>query len=231
MDEIIPRSSRWLRWAHEYMFSLNLAWIIVWIEREPTPTLGGPVVAGYVDALTVRVFQLVSPIGGPTVADQLVWSFGCATIGFLLLRLLSRFAVTNVALRTIAGGLAIAGFPIAALHYDVPFHTGYAEAHRAVLSVEVIVVLVCGTLFYLRTRLISGPRMIVALVFHFTMWAWVTSSYFNFLEFRDLRSSEYYHPWARTLGVLSFGTVFHCGFPAFGFLASVIWVRYVRRSS
>ena len=36
MNEIIPRPSKWLRWAHEYMFSLNLVWAIVWIERVQT---------------------------------------------------------------------------------------------------------------------------------------------------------------------------------------------------
>ncbi len=234
MTEIMQKPNRWLRWTHEYMFSLNLVWIIVWHEMARTKTFGGRVLAEYVAALVRGAYQLVSPIGGHTILEQLVWSFVLATIGFFLLRLLSRFAVTNVALRTIAGAVAIAAFPIASLFFGLTYPsypTCCAEAHKTGLALEVIVVLICGILFYLGKRLISGPLMIIALVFHFTLWAWVTSSYFNFLQFSDLRSSEYYHPWARTLGVLTLGTVFHFGFPAFGLLASLTWVLYVRRPS
>jgi hypothetical protein len=234
MNEIIPRSSRWLRWTHEYMFSLNLVWIIVWIVRGSTKTLGGRVLADYVAVLIRGAYQLVSPIGGHTILEQMVWSFVLAAIGFFLLRLLSRFAVTNIALRTIVGAIAIAAFPIASLFFGLTYPsypTCCAEAHKTGFALEVIVVLICAILFYLGKRMISGPLMIIALVFHFTMWAWVTSSYFNFLQVSALRSSEYYHPWARTLGVLTLGTIFHFGLPAFGLLASLTWVRYVRRSS
>jgi hypothetical protein len=81
MNEI-PRSSRWLRWAHEYMFALNLIWIIVWIENARTKNLGGRVLADYVAALVRGAYQLVSPIGGHGILEQLVWSFALATIGF-----------------------------------------------------------------------------------------------------------------------------------------------------
>jgi len=231
MNETIPRPIRLLRWTHEYMFSLNLVWIIVWYERVRTKNLGGRVLAGYVGALVRGAYQLSSPIGGHTILEQLVWSFALATIAFLLLRLLSPSALTNFALRTIAGAAAIAAFPIATLFFGLTYPTRCAGTLKIELAVELIVALICGTFFYLRKGLISGPLMIVILILHFAMWAWVTSSYFNFLEFGDLRNSEYYHPWARTLGVLTLGAVFHFGLPVLGLLASVVWSRYVRRSS
>ena len=68
------RLSRWLRWTHEYVFSLNLAWTIVWIERVKTKVLGGRVIGDYISALVGGAYQLVSPIGGRTILDQLIWS-------------------------------------------------------------------------------------------------------------------------------------------------------------
>jgi hypothetical protein len=40
-----------------------------------------------------------------------------------------------------------------------------------------------------------------------------------------------WYAWGRTLGVLGFEMVFKFGFPVFGLLASVTWVRYIRRPS
>jgi len=213
------------------MFALNLAWIIVWIERVRTPMFGGRALSDYIAVLVRGAYQFVLPIGGPTILDQLTWSFVVATIGFFLLRLLSRFAITDVALRTVAGVAAIAAFPIANLVFGLTYSSCCVKASKMGLAFELIVVLICGILFYPGKRWIPGPLMIVVLVLHFTMWAWETSSYFNIPAFvSDMRSFEYYHPWRRTLGSLGFKMVFTFGFPAFGLLASVIWVRYVRRS-
>src|SRR5579864_6811156 len=117
----IPRSSTWLRWTHEYLLSLNLAWSIVWIERVRTKILGGHFLAHFVSGLVGGAYQLVSPIGGYTILEQVVWSLVLATIVFFLLRLLSGFAVTNTVLRTIAGALAITAFPIAALFFGLAY--------------------------------------------------------------------------------------------------------------
>lgn len=56
--------------------------------------------------------------------------------------------------------------------------------------------LFCAALFYLRKRWISSPLITIALVLHFTVWAWATSSYVNVpVVISALRSSQYYHPW------------------------------------
>jgi hypothetical protein len=218
MSEFIPSSCRWPRYTHEYISSLNLVWAIVWFKRETTKQLVGNVIEHYLAAFWRKALQLVSPIGGRTILDQLMLSFFLAIIGLLLLRVLSRFATTNIVLRTIAGAAAIAAFPMA---------TG---VYRTGLWVEVIAVLVCVVLYYLRR--LSIPLMIPILVFHFVFWAWETSSYYDVSTLVGaLRGSEYYHPWARTLGVASFAVVFYFGFPVIGLFASVIWIWYVKCTS
>lgn len=213
------------------MFSLNLAWAIVWIERVANATLGGNGAASIVARLVRGAEYLVSPIGGRTILEQLVWSFVMAGGGFLLLRLLSRFAITNIALRTVSGALAVASFPFATLLYGF-----FRPSHRNslvdwALFLEVAIILTCAALYYLRNRFVTAALLIAVLVFHFAMWAWLTSSYFDALAFiREMRSTEYYHPWGRTLSSLGISIVFNFGFPIFGFLASLTWVRYVKHS-
>jgi hypothetical protein len=229
--EMISGPSRWLRWVHEYMFALNLVWIVVWIERVRTKALGGPVLAHWVFAFGHSIYQHVF-INNFTIMDQLIWSFAMASVVFFLLRFFSLFSGGDFAMRTIAGAAAIAAYPIATLFYGLAYPDCCNEAARIVFSLEVIIVLICGILFYLRKGRISGPLMIVALALHFTLWAWITSSYFNIPEFVSATRTAYYHPsWRRTLASLGLEMVFTFGFPAFGFLASFTWVRYLSGST
>lgn len=225
--EMISGPSGWLRWVHEFMFALNLVWIIVWIERVRTKTLGGPVLANWVFELGRGIYQHVN-INNSTILDQSIWSFAVASVVFLLLRLFSLSPSADLAMRTIAGAAAIAAYPIATLFYGMAYPDCCNETSRIVFSLELIIVLICGILFYLRKDWISGPIMIVALALHFILWAWITSSYFNIFEYVSVRRAAFYHPsWGRTLASLGLDMVFTFGFPAFGFLASLTWVRYV----
>jgi len=223
-----------LRWAHECMFSLNLGWTIVWIERVQGKILGGNVLSRYVSSLVRGAYQLVSPIGGYTILEQLVWSFALAAVFFLLLRLLSRFTVVNAALRTIAGVVAIVGFPLAGTLVPFGFISAASriDAYHRGLFLEVIIVVICAVLYYRRKPLFSMPLIVLVVLLHFGVWTWITSSYVNVPAFiTDLRSSEYYHPWRRTLGSLSLAMAFNFGFPILGFLASITWACYVRSFS
>jgi hypothetical protein len=234
MNKTISISNRWLRWVHEYAFSLNLTWIIVWFERVHSKGLGGHSLARFVAHLVGSAYQLVSPIGGYTILEQVVWSFGVATITFLVLRLMSGLVLTDVALRTIAGAAAIATFPTATLSLGLAYPDCCAEIDRAGLALETVAVLICGIFFYLRKSWIPGMLMILLLILHFSFWAWATSSYVTVPEiFRDMsafRNSEYYHPWTRTVGVLGFKAVFRCGSPIFGLIAGLTWISYLRHS-
>ena len=163
-----------------------------------------------------------------------MWSFVLATLFFLLLQLLSRFAVVNTALRTIAGAVAIVGFPLASVFVPFGFVSAPSriEAYHRALFLEVVLVVICAVLYYRRKPMFSMPLIILMLFLHFGVWAWITSSYVNVPAFiNDLRSSEYYHPWRRTLGSLSLAMAFNFGFPILGFLASITWASYVRYPS
>jgi len=231
------RSSRWLTLAYEFLFSLNLVWIAVWHERVRQTNLGGRSIAYQVDRLVDSIQHLApylraSDIGGSTILVQMVWSLAVTIIVFLILRLLSGFPMTQSSLRAIGGVAAIAAFPIAALFFGVAYPDCCSGAYRIGLALETIILLICGAFFYLGKRSISPTLMIMALALHFAIWTWMTSSYVNIpAVVSNLRSSEYYHAWTRIIPTLSLDLVFHCGFPVFGFLAGLTWVRCLRRSS
>ena len=234
MNEIAPEPSRRLRWAHEFMLSLNLAWIAVWLVRVRSKTLGGPALAHRVSASVGEAYQLVSPIGGYTILEQVVWSICASLILFFVLRFTARMAITKFTLRTIAGLLAIGAFPFASLFLGLTYPACCAGTSVITLTLELILVLTCGIVFYfyLGRRWISTRLMAAVLVLHFAIWAWVTSSYVNVPDLlSDLRNSEYYHPWSRALGVMALDLTFTLGFAIFGLLSSLIWVRFVGRPS
>lgn len=191
--------------------------------------LGGRVAQGYVVTLTGWAYQLVSPIGGQTILEQLIWSLSLAMIGFILLRLLSGLVLTDVTLRTVGGILAVVAFPLACVF--APFgliSPNYRNPACSIgLTLELAVVLILGALYYLRKPAFSLPMMAAILFFHFGVWAWVTSSHIP-AGMSTLRGTEYYHPWRRTLGVLAFAMAFNFGFPVIGFLAGLSWARFVR---
>jgi hypothetical protein len=223
-----PRSV--LRYLTEYLCSLNLAWALVWVERTTHKTLGGSTLVNFISRLVRGLEQFVVPTGGHTILDQLIWSLVISVFGFCLLRALSGFPLTNLALRTVAGGLAIVVFPVAMRSFSLDRASDVhpIEGSAVVLMLEIVVVLICGVLFLRKNRLVSGPRLIALLLCHFVLWAWMTSSYINVFSFvSDMRASAYYHPWGRTLGSLAVALAFRFGFPVLGFLASLSWVLYV----
>jgi hypothetical protein len=224
-------TNRGLQWTLEYTFSLNLAWMIVWIERVKTPIMSGSVFS-WVSALTARADQLVSPIGGHTVLDQLIWSYIIAAVIFIVLRQLSRFDLAILVLRGAVGLAAIAAFPIAALFFGVAHPTCCVGTYRVALALESLIALTCGITYCLARRRISGLLLIIVLVVHFSIWAWATTSYISIPAFVDaLRSNEYYHPWTRTIGSLGFAIAFNFGFPVIGLLSGLTWVRYLKSQS
>jgi hypothetical protein len=187
------------------------------LQRVKTPTLGGTVAANYF----ARFFQSARPhvatIGGFTVLEQIIWSLVLASLFLLTLRMLSRFTFTNAALHAFAGAVAILAFPLAATL--VPFGFGFIfsssriEAYHFALFLEVMFVLICGILYYLRKPPLSTALMIPILFSHFGVWAWLTSSYVDVPAFvRTFRGSAYYRSWAWTLGLLSLSMIFNLGF-------------------
>jgi hypothetical protein len=230
MTKINRSPKRWLQWAHEFLFSLNLAWIVVWAMRVTTPLLGGQFVGHYVSVFIRRI--PLNPIGpgggGVTVLEQFVWSLALAAIAFFLLRLIARFDTTRVVLRTIAGTLAIAVFPLVALYSPFAFFgpNHPSGASRIGLTLEVAGVLFVGILYYLGKNWFSYTFLISVMAAHFVLWAWLTSSYVSvYAIVRMVRDVPTVHSWS--LDMWS-SIIFRVGSPLIGLLASLTWASYVR---
>jgi hypothetical protein len=226
----LSTSSKWPRWIHEYLFLLNLAWAIVWIERECVVSkygVGGHAVASYFH----RIFRYpIALLGHPGFLEQTVWPLIVATVAFAFLRVLSRFAATDVALRTIAGAAAIGGGPLALWITDGFFlQRNYRiESLYIAISLDVIFVSICAILYYLRRPPLSAPLMVVVLLVHFTICVWMTKGYTDILSCFSAYHQRF-HSWGRTFATCSIWIAFRTGFPVVGFLSAVLWVFYVRR--
>lgn len=218
---------RWFRWTHEGIFSLNVAWGVVWVERVNAKHLGGPIVASSFARLFQMPILYLASIGGRPVVEQIVWSLALALIVFVSLRGLSRFAVTEVVLKTIAGVSAIVIFPMAMW---LPAGPAYQIAPYHIAPTEVVVVLFCGAVYYLRKLPISDPLMLAILLVHFITWAWITGRYEDIPYCINTfwNSAPYYHSCGWAFGLCSVSAIFMFGFPVIGLLAGVTWMRYVR---
>jgi hypothetical protein len=204
-------------WTHEFLFSLNCSWVWIWIERgrpswpflvERSPRL----------MRLYGSFRLSEP---PTVLDQVMWSLVLGVLIFLVLRVIAHLDVTRFVLCTFAGGFALVAFPAFYLFFPAhalgPFET---LRHPIALLVELVVVVVFGSLFYLKRFPIPFAASIVLLLLHFGLWACVTSSYVNVHS-----EISRYGLWNPGTWI---STVFYCGFPVIGFLSTVAWGLYIR---
>lgn len=217
-----------LRWVYEFLFSLNLVWAVVWVERAKSKLPEGPFVAPFVPALIRRVYRHVGALQGETVWDQIIWSIVLAAFIFLILRLAARFWIAGAFLRSLAGISALAAFPLAALQYPIGFLQAPAFGNPFAirtpwLAGEVIFILICGSLYYLGKWPIANGLSILLLILHFGLWSWLTGTYVNLFV------------WARAYGRVSLGfwasAAFYWGCPVIGFLASLTWGLYVKMSA
>lgn len=229
--KMIPNS---LKLAHEYAFSLNLAWATVWIGRVKMPVFGGPFgswLSAHATA-TAGAEQLVAPIGGHTIMDQLTWSFVIAALIFILLRVLWRTELAKFLLRGFSGIVVALAFPIAALFFGASFPNSRVNTSWIWLALEVLIVLAFCILYYVHKPRISTRLPVIVFLVHFSLWTWAASNFTGVVGLvNTLRSSEYYHPWMRTLGSLGFALAFNFGFPVIGLLSSLTWLGYLKRQS
>jgi len=229
MTKITHKPNEWSEWAYEIFFSLNLTWNWIWTEIVTSKQLGGPIIGHYVITFIRKI--PINPSEGVTVLEQFIWSFILTTILFLLVRLFQRLPVTTVILRTFAGVSAFLAFPLAALYSPFTFFTPneLSEPFRIGLMIETLAALTVGMRYSLPKKWLSFQFLIVIMVAHFALWAWVTSSYMNLFELaRSVRDVPYLHLWS--LGIWA-SILFHFGSPVIGFLAALTWGRYVKYSS
>jgi len=182
------RPIRLLESASEGLFSLNLAWVLVWIERAVDRRFGRYSVhfngfSRFIDHLFQRV--LIAP--SLTVLDQIAWSFLLALILFLSVRLVSRFSTMPIYIGVLIAVVAISASPIASLLlprvYSIPsaalvnqyYQVFYrAELYRGWLFLELIVAVIFTVLYCLRRMFVHPSVLILFLLLHFGLWSWIT---------------------------------------------------------
>jgi hypothetical protein len=207
--------ARWLCWAHEALFSLNLAWILIWRERMRSSA------RLYALPIVRYLYTHIRFVEPQTVIEQVCWSLVVGVSIFLLLRLLSQFWLIGALMRTVAGAVALAGFPIFAVAFPFAFFNALRiEAYGPLVLVETLVVLVCGILYYLRKWPFPAGLGVALLFLHFGLLAWVSGCWVSPLQE------------VRVYGIGSVGiwisTAFYFGFPLLGFFSSLTGAHYVR---
>lgn len=169
MTETRAAATRRERWIHESLFSLNLAWTLVWYERVRNPV---SLLWLHSSPLVQYLYWHTRHVEPETVLVQVLWSFALGAVVFLLLRLLARVSLTEVFLRTVTGLFALTGFPLFALtlpmFFFVPARIGSLVPW---LSLEVVAASICGVLYYSQKWSPSAPLGVILLAMHFGLWA------------------------------------------------------------
>ena len=203
----MPSSKPRLLRIQEVLFSLNLAWILVWYER--TRYKGESSVARY-------LYTYIRFIEPETVVEQVCWSVIVGLSIFLLLWLLSQLCTTETLMRTFGGVVPIAGFPL--LVVTMPslfFRPVTIETHAPKFVFETLVILLCAGLYHLRKWPIPDGISLVSLFLHFGLWAWVSGCWVSPMQE------------VRVYGIGGLGiwisTAFYLGFPVLGFLSTLGW--------
>ena len=146
-----------MRWIHELLFSLNLAWLGVWYTRVCSRPSFSWLYAFPVVQYSYWHTRHVEP---ETVLVQVFWSLIFGVAIFTIFRTLDRVWPTWLVLRAIGGVFALGGFSFLALIFRSSFLEPQRIGHYAMLlTLELIVVLICGALFYLRKCGFSPHRL------------------------------------------------------------------------
>lgn len=197
------------------LFSLNLAWIIVWFER--TLSKRQFLFAHYL----YTHLRFVEP---QTVIEQVCWSLIIGIFIFVLVWLLSHFGRVERLMLNLGAGISIAGFPMLAVTFPLLFfHFVRIEAYTAVLVFEMLLALLFSCLYRLRKWPVPQPVSLILLLFHFGLWAWVSGCWVSPIQE------------VRVYGIGSLGiwisTAFYFGFPVLGFSSTLSWALYSRSPS
>ncbi len=169
---------RILQWTHELLFSMNCAWMMVWVNRQRER----PWIFPWTEQVPflLRWYRHIHLIEPTSVLEQVVWSILAGVVIWIVLRLLARFILTRIVLRDFAGPFALAGFPFFALCFSGAFfNPPRISTHGTLLLLETVAVLICGILYSLRKWPLPVPLNIFFLFLHFGLWAWVTGNYID----------------------------------------------------
>ena len=214
MSERADRKPEYLRWLLELFLSIYFAVLAVTLHEGTGFRWSAKLHIYYAShyrpdlrILTDDGYRLY------VVAFLLVWALAAAI--FLCLRISARFSFTRVALRTLAGLIAIAGYPVASLYYG----TG----RMLFLDVELILAGSLIVLWAYRKWLVSKPLSVFLLVLHFALWA-------LFGKFPGVLCCLMLWPgWIWNWSANS-GDKVRLIYPLLGFCTTLLWAAYFRQS-
>jgi hypothetical protein len=210
---MLPSKPHLLR-IQEALFSLNLAWILVWHERTRSKLQS---------SLAHYLYTHMRFIEPQTVVEQVCWSIIVGVSIFILLWLLSKFWTTEALMRTLGGAVSIAGFPLLVVTFPFAFFHLSIEAYAPIFVCETLVVLLCGGLYHLRKWPVPEGLSLALLFLHFGLWAWASGCWVNPMwEVRDYGIGG--------LGIW-ISTAFYLGFPVLGFLSTLSWALNERSAT
>jgi hypothetical protein len=210
---MLPSKPHLLR-IQEALFSLNLAWILVWHERVRSKRQS---------SLAHYLYTHIRFIEPQTVVEQVCWSVIVGVSIFILLWLLSKFWTTESLMRALGGAVSIAGFPLLVVAFPFAFFHLCIQAYAPIFVCETLAVLLCGGLYYLRKWPVPEGLSLVLLFSHFGLWAWVSGCWVSPMQE------------VRVYGIGGLGiwisTAFYLGFPVLGFLSTLSWALYDRSAT
>lgn len=209
MIDSVPQSRKRARLLHEIAFSIYFPLLL--ITANGVRSVQHPAGKSWVDDLQLLIAG-VCHAPSYHFAFSLLWAASMAAL-FLCLRMLAGLSFSDVFLRTFAGIVAVAGFPLTAGYVSFPgylhmlgsFPRGllYAYAPHRWLAVEVMATVVCIFLYVFLKWPTKAHWGLLLLGLHSAIWIW-----FVFI------GGE------KSLMI----------FPPLGFLASLAWGLYVRQS-
>lgn len=222
------------RYAHELALSIYFPLLLIMVNA--VRSLLHPASNSWVYGLALLIRRGRHPLsyGDPALrfAFVFLWA-GAAIVMFLCLRMLARFSITDLFLRTFGGIVAVAGFPIACgyvsfLGYlrmlaSFPRALLYAYVPHRWLAVEVLAGMACVFLyaFWKWPAPAKAQWGLLLLGLHFAIWTWFVmlgagSGHILLWPGYDWTSLTREQPSLIYL--------------LFGLLASLAWGLYVRQS-
>jgi hypothetical protein len=198
---------------------MNVAWMFEWYDRQQ----GRPGLFPWMEysPFLKRLYAHVGMIDPGVVLEQVVWSVTLALLIFFFLRLLAFFLSTQLFLRTVAGAVAVLGFPLFYLIIANYTFYGLGSGTRTPgVWLEVAAALTCCVLYYLRK--LPPPIGVALLALHFGFWGRAAGSWSGMAVARS------YAVWTLAFWIVA---LFHGGFPIIGIMSTLGWGKYLNERS
>jgi hypothetical protein len=142
------KAKPYLRVTYEALLSLSIAWLLIWYfgQRGGLEPLSHYLINVY------RYSRITEP---QIVLEQVAWSLVLATLIFLVFRVVAHVSESTVLLHTLAGAIALIGFPLLDLCFPDLFFQSLANQGRFTvqtlwLVLEMLLALTCGLLYYMQ---------------------------------------------------------------------------------